>query len=65
MRSQFGDFLGPGVIDSQLRQTINMAWMALPEDKRSIDELEKMIRHFVDRAFRDIREDRDTFGLSG
>ena len=37
--------------------------MALPEDKRSVDELEKQIRRIVDRAIRDLRDDREAFGL--
>jgi hypothetical protein len=59
MRQMFG----PGQVDQQVRQAIHLCWMMLPTDKRTIDELEKQLRHIVDRAFKDLREDADAFGL--
>lgn len=62
---RFRNMFGPGQIDSQVRSLINMCWMTLPSEKKTIDELERIFRHIVDRAFRDLREDRDIFGLPG
>ena len=62
---RFREFFGPGQIDSQLRNLINMCWMTLPAEKKTIDELERIFKHIVDRAFRDLREDRVIFGLPG
>jgi hypothetical protein len=59
MRKMFG----PGQVDQSIRQAIQMCWMALPERKKSVDELEKEFRRIVDRAFKDLREDADAFGL--
>ena len=62
---KFREMFGPGQIDSQLRSLLQMSWMSLPSDKKSIDELERLFRPMVDRAFRDMRDDRDAFGLPG
>ena len=55
---------GPGHVDEQIRQAIHLCWMMLPEDRQTIDELEKQIRRIVDRALKDLRDDADQFGLS-
>ena len=52
---------GPTQIDHQIRQAIQFCWMALPKEKRNVDELERQIRRLVDRALRDLREDFDEF----
>ena len=59
------DMIGPQHIDQLVRQAIQFCWMALPPDKQKVDEVEKQIRRIVDRAFRDLREDFESFGLSG
>ena len=59
MRSLFG----PQQVDQQIRQAIQFCWMALPQEKKNVDEVEKQIRRLVDRAMRDLREDTDAFGL--
>jgi uncharacterized protein with von Willebrand factor type A (vWA) domain len=55
------EFLSPSQIDHQIRQAIQFCWMALPKEKRNVDELERQIRRLVDRALRDLREDFDEF----
>lgn len=55
------DMFGPAQIDQQVRQTIQFCWTSLPQDKRSVDELERQIRRLVDRALKDVREDFDEF----
>ena len=57
MRGMFG----PAQIDQQVRQAIQFCWMSLPQDKRSVDELERQIRRLVDRALKDVREDFHEF----
>ncbi len=54
-------FFGPTQIDHFIRQAIQFCWMALPKEKRNVDELERQIRRLVDRALRDLREDFDEF----
>ncbi|HYT94238.1 MAG TPA: hypothetical protein VEL76_36315 [Gemmataceae bacterium] len=56
-------FFSPQQVDHQIRQAIQLCWMALPPDQQSVEEVEKQIRRIVDRALRDWREDADSFGL--
>lgn len=60
MRSMFG----PGHVDQGVRQAIQMCWMMLPEDGKTVDELERQFRRIVDRAIKDLRDDSAAFGLS-
>lgn len=60
MRAMFG----PGQVDQSVRQAIQMCWMMLPDDARTVDELEKQFRRIVDRAIDDLREDSQAFGLT-
>ncbi len=55
------EFFGPTQIDHFIRQAIQFCWMALPKEKRNVDELERQIRRLVDRALRDVQEDFDEF----
>jgi hypothetical protein len=59
MRGMFG----PGQLDQQIRQAIHIGWMMLPEDRKTVDELEKQFQRIVDRAFKDLRDDAEAFGL--
>jgi hypothetical protein len=34
----------------------------LPDEKKTVTELERVIRQFVERALKDVREDAETFG---
>ena len=61
MRQQ--KFLSPGQVDQIIRQAIQFCWMVLPEDKRTIEEVERQIRRLVDRALDNLREDATAFGL--
>jgi hypothetical protein len=64
MAKKLQAMLGPGQVDQMFRQAIQLCWMALPEDKRTLDELERQIRRMMDRAVKDMREDADQFGLA-
>ena len=57
------EMFGPSQVDQQIRQAIHICWMMLPEGRKTVDELEKQIRRIMDRAFKDLREDTDAFGL--
>jgi hypothetical protein len=37
--------------------------MMLPDDKKTVDELEKQLRRIFDRAVANLRDDSDAFGL--
>ena len=56
-------FFSPSQLHLSVRQAISMCWMMLPGDKRTSDELERQFRRIVDRAFADLREDHEAFGL--
>jgi hypothetical protein len=60
---QMRQIFGPGQVDEQIRQAIHVCWMMLPEDRKTVDELEKQMRRIIDRAFKDLREDAVAFGL--
>ena len=55
-------FFGPGHVDAQMRQTFQACWMALPKERKNVDELEKQMRRLFERAVKDFREDRQAFG---
>jgi hypothetical protein len=52
-------FLPPGQTETSLHNCIQMCWMSLPTNKRSIDEVEREVRRIVDRIFKNIREDEN------
>lgn len=54
-------FFGPGQVDQTIRQAIQVCWMALPKDKRNVEEVERQIRRVVERALEDLREDGEAF----
>ena len=54
---------GPGHVDQALRQAIQACWMALPKDRRTVDNVEKEIRRLVDRALDNLRDDVKAFGV--
>jgi uncharacterized protein YicC (UPF0701 family) len=59
---KMADLFGPCQVDQSIRQAVQFCWMALPQDRRTVEELEKQIRRLVDRALKDFREDREAFG---
>ena len=56
---------GPAQIDQQIRQAMQFCWMGLPQERRSVEEVEAQIRRIVERALRDFREDRQALGHAG
>ena len=59
---QMAAFFSPGQVDQMIRQAIQMAWMSLPKERRTVEHTETVVRHLVDRALKDLREDGITFG---
>jgi hypothetical protein len=59
MRKMFS----PAQIDQSVRQAMQFCWIMLPENAKTVDELEKQFRRIVDRAIKDLREDAEAFGL--
>ena len=60
-RDRMRSFMGPGGVDQQIRQAIQLAWMMLPDDRKNVAEVERVIREMVDRALKNYREDAETF----
>lgn len=57
------EFLSAGQVDQMVRQAIHSCWMALPKDRQNADELKRQLNRMIDRAIRDMDEDRKEFGL--
>jgi len=55
------EMFGPSHVDQMFRQALGACWMGLPRDKRNVDELERQVHRFIERALRDAREDFDEF----
>ena len=55
------EMLGPQAVDNAVRQAISICWMALPRDKKSVDDLEREIRRLMERALKDLKEDARVF----
>ena len=60
-RDRMRSFMGPGQVDQQIRQAIQFAWMMLPDNRRNVAEVERVIRQMVDRALKNYREDAEAF----
>ena len=59
--ARMAQFMGPGQIDQEIRSAIQLCWMSLAKDRRTLKEVEKQIRRLVDRALKDFREDQAAF----
>ncbi len=59
---RMNEMFGPGHVDQSVRQAIQACWMALPKERRTIDEVEKQIHRIVERALANFRDDAVTFG---
>jgi len=60
---QMREFLTAGQVDQMVRHAIHSCWMALPKDKRNTDELRRQLNRMIERAIRDMEEDRKEFGM--
>src|SRR5215469_13113982 len=46
---QVNDFLSPGQVDQFTRQALQFCWMALPKERKNVEELEQQFRRIVER----------------
>ncbi len=56
------EMFGPGHVDQVVRSAIQACWMALPAERRTVDEVEKEIRRLMERAISNLHEDVAAFG---
>jgi hypothetical protein len=61
MRNMFG----PGQVDQMIRSAIQTCWMMLPENRRTLEEVESEVRRIFERALKNMREDGSAFGMDG
>jgi hypothetical protein len=54
----------PGQMDQFVRAAIHKCWHGLPADRQSLDEVERVFRRLVERAFCNFREDAAEFSRS-
>jgi hypothetical protein len=59
--ADFSQLFGPGQVDQFIRQAIRICWMALPKDKKNVDEVERQIRRIMERALDNLRVDGEAF----
>lgn len=52
----------PGQVDQMVRQAIQLCWMTIPADKRTLAATKAEITRLVERAFRDYEDDARQFG---
>ena len=62
--SQLRQMFGPTAVDSCIRQAISLCWMCLPEEKRTMDEVERQLHRILDRAIQNARDDGVVFADS-
>lgn len=53
--------MGPGAADKAFRDAIQLCWMAMPKEKKSLSELKTLVEKLLDRVFRDLNEDEKYF----
>ena len=56
------NFLGPTHVDTTIRQAIQMCWMAMPKEKKTVKDVEALMRQLFERAIKDLRDDARSFG---
>ena len=62
-RESMRQMFGPHGVDQAVGQAITTCWMMLPDDKRTIANVEAEIRRIVDRALANLKEDAKAFGI--
>jgi hypothetical protein len=58
------EFMGPQMVDQEIRRAISWCWMVLPEGQKTVEAVEREIRRLVDRALKDLKEDMAAFGIT-
>ncbi|MCA9195261.1 MAG: hypothetical protein KDB03_25995 [Planctomycetales bacterium] len=60
---QMREFLSSGQVDQMVRHAVQSCWMALPKDRRSAEEVRRQLNRMIERAIRDMDEDRKEFAV--
>ena len=55
--------MGPMMVDQSLRQAITHCWMMLPDDQRTLENVENEMTRLLKRALGNMREDAASFGF--
>ncbi len=55
--SRMTELMGPSMVDRQLRQAMDLCWMSLPPERRTVDHLDKEMERLLARAIENLRED--------
>ena len=56
-------FFTPAQVDQFLRQAVSTCWMMLPQERRTVANVEVEIRRILDRVLRNLSEDAEAFGI--
>lgn len=59
---RMSEMFGPGHVDQTLHMAVQACWMALPKERRNVDEVEKELHRLLTRAISNLREDVAAFG---
>ena len=54
MPDRMRQLIGPGHVDEQIRQAVQFAWMSLPQERKTVAEVERVIRQIVERALQEL-----------
>ena len=55
--------IGAGYVDQSIRHGIQICWGALPKERKNIEEVKRQMQRLLDRAIRDLEEDRKEFDM--
>jgi len=53
--------LGPGAVERAVQNAIEICWLILPPQKKSVDCLEYELKRILERTLQNIREDEQAF----
>jgi len=56
-------FMGANHVAFPIQQAIMSCWMMLPNEKKTVDNLEKELRRIFERELENFRKDSESFGL--
>ena len=62
-KTMLREMMGPQAVDQLIRQAISTCWMMLPQEKKTVESVEREIRRLVDRALANLKEDTAAFGI--
>lgn len=59
---RMAEMFGPGYVDQTVRAAVQACWMALPKERRNVEEVGTEMRRLTERALSNLREDIAAFG---